>query len=416
MLPAALLVYRIQDDEVVPAFLGDRDQPWLRCLLEERERFVGAPRRELARRLREGLPVASPARRRQLAAHVLEALAAAPPVGRRSRVLRTALCTARASSPAARDDVVAEVARGLGTTAAAVEEALFADLPGERPVAPLARSVSPLELADRCNLALARGLLARADHVELVLFGNALPVVRAAKLRGLIVNVRQTAEGACVLDVSGPLALFHRTRMYGRALGALLPQLAWCTSFRLEARCTVAEGTFAFRLASGAPIFPAAEPRRYDSGVEARFAASIRRHAPDWDVVRDPRPLRAVRPRQLVAQGADLDLVRDEPVAAPGRRAGDVAPGVVSPDPRELREERRPVGDRRALLGGERRELGAARAGAPIGVALLGAQADDDPLDAQVVAGHRERWREIRRREGEAADEEASFEAWRPKS
>ncbi len=35
--------------------------------------------------------------------------------------------------------------------------------------------------------------------------------------------------------------------------------------------------------------------------------------------------------------------------------------------------------------------------------------------DAQVVAGHRARWDETRRRALEASEEEAAFEAWRPK-
>jgi hypothetical protein len=35
--------------------------------------------------------------------------------------------------------------------------------------------------------------------------------------------------------------------------------------------------------------------------------------------------------------------------------------------------------------------------------------------DAQVIAGHRSRWEEARRRALEAREEEAAFEAWRPK-
>jgi predicted nuclease of restriction endonuclease-like RecB superfamily len=46
-------------------------------------------------------------------------------------------------------------------------------------------------------------------------------------------------------------------------------------------------------LASGDPIFPAAEPRLYDSRLEERFARDFRRVAPDWDVVREPEPVPA---------------------------------------------------------------------------------------------------------------------------
>ena len=47
------------------------------------------------------------------------------------------------------------------------------------------------------------------------------------------------------------------------------------------------------RLASGDPIFPAAEPRAYDSKVEERFARDFRRAARDWEIIREPEPVAA---------------------------------------------------------------------------------------------------------------------------
>jgi hypothetical protein len=46
-------------------------------------------------------------------------------------------------------------------------------------------------------------------------------------------------------------------------------------------------------LGTGDPIFPAGEPRRYDSRLEERFAREFRRLAPDWDVLREPEPVSA---------------------------------------------------------------------------------------------------------------------------
>jgi len=43
----------------------------------------------------------------------------------------------------------------------------------------------------------------------------------------------------------------------------------------------------------GDPIFPSAEPRRFDSQVEERFARDFGRAAPGWTVVREPEPIRA---------------------------------------------------------------------------------------------------------------------------
>jgi predicted nuclease of restriction endonuclease-like RecB superfamily len=75
-----------------------------------------------------------------------------------------------------------------------------------------------------------------------------------------------------VLDLSGPLSLFRRTLLYGRALGGLVPQLAWCQSFRLQAVCAL----------QGRSLV-----------LEERFARDFRRTAPGWDVVHEPEPVAA---------------------------------------------------------------------------------------------------------------------------
>ncbi len=324
MLPAALLVYRTRGDQVVPAFLGGADHPWLRALLDERARFVGRRRGELTARLREPLPVASPPRRRALAAHVLDRLATRIRGDRQGASSLRAAVFSAAVSGAPRDAVLALVAAQLGTTTSRIEKGLFADLPDEQPVAPLATPLTPVDLASHVNLALAQGLIARSDQVKVSLLGNALPVVRRAKLAGLIVNVTRVANRT-VLDVSGPLALFHHTRVYGRALGSLLPLLAWTTRFDLEATCVLAEGRLQLRLSSDDAILPATEPRRFDSRVEERFALELARAAPEWNVIRDPEPL--VTGTGLVFP--DFALVHRE---APSRRWLIEIVGFWTPD------------------------------------------------------------------------------------
>src|SRR5262249_42097189 len=90
-----------------------------------------------------------------------------------------------------------------------------------------------------------------------------------------------------------PYSLFRRTLLYGRAMAELIPILGWCQHFRLEATCVVRERDVVLRLASGDPIFPSEEPRYYDSKLEERFARDFRKVARDWDVVREPEPVRA---------------------------------------------------------------------------------------------------------------------------
>ena len=89
------------------------------------------------------------------------------------------------------------------------------------------------------------------------------------------------------------MALFRNTRLYGRALGELVPLLAWCPRFRLRADCFFHGRRLTLQLGTGDPIFPSSAPRRYDSLLEERFAREFRRLAPAWDVIREPEPVAA---------------------------------------------------------------------------------------------------------------------------
>src|SRR5262245_39381085 len=73
LLPASMLIHSARGEEVAPGYLGASDHAWLRLLLEERERFVGRPQRELKERLADPLGGATLARQK-LAAHVLSRL------------------------------------------------------------------------------------------------------------------------------------------------------------------------------------------------------------------------------------------------------------------------------------------------------------------------------------------------------
>jgi predicted nuclease of restriction endonuclease-like RecB superfamily len=295
LLPESLLRHSVRQGVIVPHFLGENDYPWLRGLLEDVERYVGHPQRELEGGLREPGSREGPSAKRALAVHVLRRLwgsrqqSPVPP-----KRARAALFGVAAASGEPREAVLSRVAEELAVSAAELETSLFGDLPGERlVVAPDAR-VSPGELALRVNLALAQGFLFRASAVVIEAEGNAHALVRHGKLRGLICTVNGRGDsGDAVLEISGPFALFRHTLVYGRALGELVPLLAWCRRFRLRARCQLREKSLVLELASGDPIFPSLEPRRYDSQLEERFARDFRRAARDWDLVREPEPVRA---------------------------------------------------------------------------------------------------------------------------
>jgi predicted nuclease of restriction endonuclease-like RecB superfamily len=175
-----------------------------------------------------------------------------------------------------------------------LDDSLFADLPGERLVGPVSVPASPGELALRINLALVQALLSHAARVRIDVEGQTRALVRHAKLRGLICTVTDRSDkGDVSLELSGPFALFRKTRLYGRALGEIIPMLAWCARFRLQAECILHGRPLTLQLRTGDPVFPGSAPRLHDSRIEERFAREFRKLAPQWDVVREPEPINA---------------------------------------------------------------------------------------------------------------------------
>ncbi|HVZ87328.1 MAG TPA: DUF790 family protein [Polyangia bacterium] len=306
MLSQSDLPLRLLDDRAYLEYLGAQDEPWLRVLIAEMLRFEGRRRRQLAERLAEPLPCAAPYFKRRAATRVLFRIWNDPsatagtsrPAGQENRLqpraVRAALFGAAAASEAPRPTVASEVAGRLGVTPGALEAALFSDLPAEREVRAPDPIPTPGEVALRTNLALAQAVAMRASHVSVRVEGGLRPIVRLAKLRGLLCNVSAPEAGELpTLDISGPFSLFRHTLVYGRALAELLPHLAWCARFELVAVARLRGRLARVSIESGDPIFPASQPAPFDSRLEERFAADIARLAPDWDVIREPTPLAA---------------------------------------------------------------------------------------------------------------------------
>jgi predicted nuclease of restriction endonuclease-like RecB superfamily len=285
---------------IVPAYLTEADFPWLRALLEEYARFVGRKRGEWKIRSSEALPIEAPRTKLQTALRVLERLAQAQPASAvPARQVRALLFREGARRPE-RDSAIQATANALGIAPQAVMDALFADLPDERLMLPLSEPISPAQLALRCNQELVASLLGRALRVRLAARGQVRAVVRHAKLMGLLCHATPGEDKEHVtLEISGPFALFRHTRIYARALASLLPRLAWCHAYRLEAECVLGDSTQVGRLvlATGDPIAPARELGAYDSKTEQRFAKAFGKLAPEWDLVREP---------QAVALGTSL--------------------------------------------------------------------------------------------------------------
>lgn len=295
MSPRAPLSAADEGEASSLSYLGPRDEPWLRALLDEHARYAGRKRVELRERLREPLPVRSPKAKLRAAIKVLER--AVPDMERPMLVPRELRFRAfrAAAQGVGRDAALARIARDLGATLDDVEGALFADLAGERRLGMVPPDLSPSNLALLVNQALVLGLLKRSTTVRISARGHARELVRHARFVGLICRVTRAAgdDERVLLEISGPFSLFRRTGVYGRALASLLPRAARCHCFQLVAHCALGRGphTARFIVQASDPIFPVRELAPHDSRLEAAFARDFGRVAPDWDLVREPRPV-----------------------------------------------------------------------------------------------------------------------------
>jgi predicted nuclease of restriction endonuclease-like RecB superfamily len=223
LLPEADLPLRVEGRDAFFDFLGPQDEPWLRVLLGELARFEGRRRRELAERLAEPLPCETPYFKRRAATRVLfglwrrERVAALPPVEARARLFRAA-----GAAEAARDEHLARVAASFEVEPRVLLESLFADLPGERVVRAPEPPPAVAEVVLRTNLAVVQAALQRASTIELRVEGGVRPLVRLAKLRGLLCLAVEPQR----LQLSGPFSLFRHTRRLVCALRAARGVLA----------------------------------------------------------------------------------------------------------------------------------------------------------------------------------------------
>ena len=153
----------------------------------------------------------------------------------------TRASAARASLAAAdrfdRGAVVAEVARARGTSAEAIERALFADLRSAHVVVTFEK-LSGRALVASYERAQAQAVLLRAVRVRVDLqcaSPHALRVLfRRLKFLRLLHTVSRHGDGHRIV-IDGPFSLFESVTKYGLALALVLPALDGCDRWRLEA-------------------------------------------------------------------------------------------------------------------------------------------------------------------------------------
>jgi predicted nuclease of restriction endonuclease-like RecB superfamily len=318
LLASSLLDARVHGGCVVPRYLTERDEVWVRELVAELDGLVGRAARDVDRALSDRIVPracasgASPRAARAMA-HVcsrhwpLRTVSPLPP----QRVRR--IVFEAAAQAATRDEALAVASERLGASREDVLASLFADRPEERRLCAPPAPPSTRELVLRYNLSLLQGLLLRATGVDILARSGVRSVVRYAKLLRLLCTFSATADGMRIA-LSGPLSVLRHTTRYGRALATFVPAAVVTPGWSLEARCNLDGREGVLHASCADPIASThALPRDYDSAVERCLARDVRRLGTSWSLARETEAIdvggRLFFPDFTLSRGADRVLV-----------------------------------------------------------------------------------------------------------
>jgi predicted nuclease of restriction endonuclease-like RecB superfamily len=278
----------VYEEPRAPRLYDDSDLPWIAQLLDVVEGSLGEPWRVLVERVEYAPLRAHRARRMAVLAALRRVLGGS---GQRARIARRArqlVLGPPALDAAERTTRLATAAAMLGTTPDDVESLLWVDLAMERPVVLPEGRPAETELAAFANLDQIQRCVRRAHDLQLRVWDRANELVRTVARYGLISQIRRDGE-ATVLEVMGPLALFHSTIVYGRALSALVPLLADQPRFALDIHCRISGERARLRVAPPVWLPPTGQaPRRAPSPAE-RLASDL--ESLGRAVEREPPPI-----------------------------------------------------------------------------------------------------------------------------
>jgi len=225
-----------------------------------------------------------------------EARAPLPPERVRRRAFEAAESVGGVVDADGRAAALAAAADRLGADADAVEASLYADRERNEVCASFDPRWDPDGLIEQYNLSLAQTALFDATEVR-IRSADPAGLVSAVKRLGLLYEIRRRGEtDERELVVTGPDALFRRTRRYGTAFARLLRSVAGTAEWSLDATIDDRGTDRTLHLGpedvSVPGVEPIAEPT-YDSGVEADFAARFGNLDLEWALSREPEPLAA---------------------------------------------------------------------------------------------------------------------------
>ncbi len=204
---------------------------------------------------------------------------------------------------AEREQALQQAADQLSSTLKAVEQSMYADREQNEVLVELGRQWAPGDLLDQYNLSLAQTALFDAREVR-IRSADPKRIISAVKRLRLVYEIRKLpeAERRTVagtdreIVVTGPDALFRRTRRYGTRFGRLLRTVVGTGEWRLTATIDDRGTDRTLELDNEDLSLPDADPVTevgYDSDVERDFATRFESLDLDWDLLREPDAIEA---------------------------------------------------------------------------------------------------------------------------
>jgi predicted nuclease of restriction endonuclease-like RecB superfamily len=180
-----------------------------------------------------------------------------------------------------RANVLAEIGAEVGTTADALERALYADLKGAQRLEAVDAALTGESLVEAYELGQLQAALLRAVRVTLLVRCRSAQGYRRLfhklKFQRLLYRVEPLPDGSHRIEVDGPFSLFESVTKYGLQLASLVPALNECDHVRLEAELRWGKTRRPVHLAhelSGAPADGAPELRDDVAQLLERLEAS----------------------------------------------------------------------------------------------------------------------------------------------
>lgn len=140
-------------------------------------------------------------------------------------------------SPAARDEVIRELAVELECDPEEILDGLYADLAANQRLAAF-EELNATALLDLYNLSQAQALLYRSVEMQIRVSPQSVAGYRllfdSIKYYRLIHTVRGSAATGYEIRLSGPVSMFHRSQKYGVQMAVFLPALLRCRDWTMR--------------------------------------------------------------------------------------------------------------------------------------------------------------------------------------